>query len=75
MEAPSRVWWIAHVFLWIVSGLACYVLWKDRNPVAARKHLVHSLWIGIVVPVIAGVLMVVVMLAFDVPVDENPLVF
>lgn len=75
MEGPSKIWWIAHVFLWVVSGLACYVLWKEKNLEAARKHLIHSLWIGIVVPTIIGVTLVALMAALGVPVENEMLSF
>ncbi len=61
-QAPSRLWWVAHVFFWVISGLICYLVWKDRNNDAAKKHLIHSLWIPIV---IYGFLMVI--LALSVP--------
>ena len=59
--SPSRLWWVAHVFCWVISGLVCYLVWKDRNREAARRHLVHSLWI----PIAANaVFMAAAMLAF-----------
>ena len=60
MPSPSRLWWIAHVFFWVISGLICYLVWKDRNRDAARKHLIHSLWFPLVVQ---GLLMVIIMMA------------
>lgn len=52
-EAPSKLWYVGHVLFWVITGLVCYVLWKDKNPVVARRHLIHSIWIGMVLPVAA----------------------
>ena len=61
LATPSKVWWVAHVVFWIISGLICYLVWKDRNREAAKRHLIHSLWL----PFAAyGLVVVVVMLAF-----------
>ena len=46
-RTPPKIWYVAHIFLWIISGLVCYVLWKDENRQAAKRHLLHSLWIGL----------------------------
>lgn len=43
MEKPHPVWWLAHLFFGILSGLVVYVLYKDKNPAAARFHLIGSL--------------------------------
>ena len=45
---PSKIWYVGHLLFWIITGLICYVLWKDKNEKAARKHLIHSIWIGLV---------------------------
>ena len=47
-EKPHPVWWLAHLFLGIISGLVVYVLYKDRNPGAARLHLIVSLVLMVV---------------------------
>lgn len=43
------MWWIGHVFLGLITGIICYIAWKDDNKKAAKKHLVWSLIIMIVV--------------------------
>ncbi len=48
---PSKIWYVGHVFFWVITGLVCYVLWKDKNQEAARRHLIHSIWLGMVLPV------------------------
>ena len=48
---PHYIWWLAHIILGVISGLVVYILYKDRNPEAARFHLVMSLVIMIVVGV------------------------
>ena len=50
--APSKLWYVGHVFFWIITGLICYILWKERNIESARKHLKHSIWLGLLLPVI-----------------------
>ena len=47
-ERPHIVWWVAHVFLGVISGLVVYVLYKEKNPAAARKHLIFSVIIWLV---------------------------
>ena len=48
-EKPHIVWWIAHLILGVISGFVVYVLYKDRNIEAARRHLIGSVAIMIVV--------------------------
>lgn len=48
-ERPHVIWWLAHLILGVVSGLVVYVLYKDRNIEAARRHLIGSVVIMIVV--------------------------
>ena len=38
METPSKIWYVGHLFLWVITGLVCYVVWKDKNAEAARKR-------------------------------------
>ena len=40
---PSRWWYIAHLFLGIVGGIVVFCLYRDRNPQAARRHLIISI--------------------------------
>ena len=47
-EKPHIVWWVAHIFLGVISGLVVYVLYKDKNPAAARKHLIFSVIIWLI---------------------------
>ena len=51
-KTPSNWWWVAHFFFGVMTGLACYVLWKDENLKAAKKHLIHSIWLGVVVSIV-----------------------
>ena len=43
LEVPSKLWYLAHIFFSIVTGLICYILWKDKNPKMAKKHLICSI--------------------------------
>ncbi len=43
-RSPSKMWYIAHVFFWVVTGIICYIVWKDDNRQMAKKHLIVSLW-------------------------------
>lgn len=61
---PSYWWWVGHVFFGMITGLVCYVVWKDENPKAAKKHLIHSIWVGCVAPVVFLVAFIV-LLAID----------
>lgn len=47
-EYPNKIWWVGHVFFWLITGIICYFVWKNRNIKAARRHLIHSTWIGII---------------------------
>ena len=46
---PSKWWYVGHLFFWVITGLVVYILYKDTNREAARKHLIVSLVLGIVV--------------------------
>ncbi len=59
-ERPSPLWYIGHIFFWVITGLICYLVWKDRNIEAARRHLIHSIWLGIAVWVLLGILLTLV---------------
>ena len=37
-EKPHIVWWVAHVFLGVISGLVVYILYKDKNPAVFSRH-------------------------------------
>ena len=45
---PSKWWYVGHLFFWVITGLVVYILYKDTNKEAARKHLIVSLVLGIV---------------------------
>ena len=45
---PSKIWYVGHLFFGIITGLICYIIWQDKNKEAARKHLIHSIWIGFI---------------------------
>ena len=47
-EKPHVAWWVAHVFLGVISRLVVYILYKDKNPAAARKHLIFSVIIWLI---------------------------
>ncbi len=44
-RSPSKIWYVGHLFFWIITGLICYIIWKDENKQMAKKHLIHSIWI------------------------------
>ncbi len=41
-RAPSKLWWVGHIIFGLVTGLVCYVIWKDENPIAAKKSLTQD---------------------------------
>lgn len=45
---PHWIWWLGHIVLGIITGLVVYVLYKDKNYAAARKHLIFSIIIWVV---------------------------
>lgn len=49
IKKPSNWWWVGHLFFGIITGLVVYVTWKEENPKMAKKHLIHSIWIGLIV--------------------------
>ena len=51
-KKPSFLWYIGHVFFGIITGLVCYVIWKDENPKAAKWHLIHSIWLPFAIYII-----------------------
>ena len=59
-ESPHRVWYVAYAFLWVPAGVACYLIWRNRDKGEAKKQLWHSAWIGafvwLVVPSVLGML-------------------
>ena len=60
MPVPSKWWYVGHLFFWVITGLVVYILYKDTNREAARKHLIVSLVLGIVVFVaLVGLLLAV----------------
>ena len=67
-ETPNKLWWLGHVVFWIITGLICYILWKDRNEQAARKHLIHSIWIGFVGPIVIFIIGFVAAIMFGTPI-------
>lgn len=48
LPVPSKWWYVGHLFFWVITGLVVYILYKDTNKEAARKHLIVSLVLGIV---------------------------
>ena len=48
MEKPHFIWWFAHIVLGVITGLVVYLLYKEKNPTAARRHLIGSVVIMIV---------------------------
>ena len=42
------MWWVAYVFLGVISGLVVYVLYKDKNPAAVRRHLIFSVIVWLI---------------------------
>lgn len=47
-EKPHIIWWVAHIFLGVISGLVVYILYKEKNPAEARRHLVFSVIIWVI---------------------------
>jgi len=66
-KVPSKWWYVGHIFCWVITGLICYILWKEENLKAAKKHLIHSIWIGIIgyVPIIFATAALFAFLPFD----------
>ena len=62
-EQIPKWWFLAHVFLGIISGLVVFILWKKKNKRAATIHLIHSIWIPIVIFVVS--ISVVIMMDLD----------
>ena len=60
-ETPHKIWWFGHFWLWIITGLICYVLYKDTNPQAARSHLIHSIWFPIVAWIAIYIVIIIVL--------------
>lgn len=61
-SGPSKWWYVGHLLFWVVTGLICYVLYKDTHPREARHHLITSIWLQMVV---WAVLMVVFVVALN----------
>lgn len=61
---PSKWWYVGHLFFWVITGLVVYILYKDTNQEAARKHLIVSL----VLAIVACVVVLVALLAWEVAV-------
>lgn len=49
---PSSLWYLGHIFIGIVSGLICYLLWHEKNKKAAKKHLIVSIVLSFVPAII-----------------------
>ena len=45
---PHFAWYLAHVVLGVISGLVVYVLYKENNHAAARRHLIFSVIIWVI---------------------------
>ena len=46
-ESPSRLWYVAYVFLWVPAGIACYFAWRSRDMEEAKRQFWYSTWIGV----------------------------
>ena len=70
--SPSKIWYVGHAFFWVITGLICFILWEEKNPDAARRHLIHSIWIGVVIPVVLSAVFMAALLIIgaDIPDDQ-----
>ncbi|RNJ78679.1 MAG: hypothetical protein EB829_04220 [Nitrosopumilus sp. H8] len=48
LPKPSSLWYLGHIFIGIVSGLICYLLWHEKNKKAAKRHLIASIILSFV---------------------------
>lgn len=48
-ERISLWWYVGYACLGITAGLAFYVLHKEPMPQVARRHLIMSIWLPLVV--------------------------
>ena len=60
---PSKWWYVGHLFFWVITGLVVYILYKDTNKEAARKHLIVSLVLGVVAAIVVIAVLVAVEMA------------
>lgn len=60
---PSKWWYVGHLFFWVITGLVVYILYKDTNKEAARKHLIVSLVLGVVAAIVVIAVLVVAEMA------------
>lgn len=52
MDGSERIslwWYVGYVCLGITVGLVFYVLYKEHIPQTARRHLIMSIWLPLVV--------------------------
>ncbi len=49
---PSRAWYIVHILLGVLSGIIVFVLYRHDNPRAARHHLLVSIGLTVLVPLV-----------------------
>lgn len=64
LEVPNKLWYVAHIFFSILTGLICYILWKDKNPKMAKKHLILSIPLSFVFMILSLSLTVMSQLSF-----------
>lgn len=53
---PHLLWYFAHVLFWVITGLACYIIYHKTHPKKARRHLITSIWLSPAIMIIAGLL-------------------
>lgn len=66
-ENISPWWYAGYLFLGITAGLAFYVLYKESNQAIARRHLIMSIWLPIVVWIPVYIVIIAVAMAASVP--------
>ena len=57
---PSKLWYVSYLMFGVLTGIACFLIWSDKDKNKATSHLITSIWL----PLVAWIPMVVVPLLF-----------